>query len=204
MVNEFDSKAREWDKNQIHIERSEAIARAFLKAIPLKRKLKALEFGAGTGLLSFLLKDKFSGIVLMDNSAEMINVIRGKIKGQNIRHMKPVLINLEHEDYAGEFEIIYNQMVFHHVDDIETILRKFHNMLVPGGFLVIADLYHEDGSFHGEGFTGHKGFDVDWLSGRIRDAGFTNISHQQCYAIKKTSETGQVKEYPVFLITASR
>ncbi len=61
-----------------------AIARAMEKTIPLNKHMKALEFGAGTGLLSFLLADRLAEITLMDNSTEMINVIKGKISGQEM------------------------------------------------------------------------------------------------------------------------
>ena len=54
-------------------------------------------------------------------------------------------------------------MVLHHVTDIENIIRKFHNLLNPDGHLAIADLYTEDGSFHGKEFTGHKGFDTGFV-----------------------------------------
>ena len=59
-------------------------------------------------------------------------------------------------------------MVLHHVNDIEKIIGKFYRLLNPGGYLAIADLYEEDGSFHGDGFTGHKGFNMDSLSGILR------------------------------------
>ena len=59
----------------------------------------------------------------------------------------------------GSFDLIYTLMVLHHVGDVETIIRKFRGLLNPGGYLAIADLYSEDGSFHGEGFSGHMGFD---------------------------------------------
>ena len=71
-MNEFDSKAREWDMNQMHWERSEAVAQQLIEMVPLSKKMKALEFGAGTGILSFLLHDHLSEIVLMDNSKEMV------------------------------------------------------------------------------------------------------------------------------------
>ncbi len=32
------------------------------------------------------------------------------------------------------------------------ILEKFHDLLNPSGYLAIADLYPEDGSFHGLSF----------------------------------------------------
>jgi ubiquinone/menaquinone biosynthesis C-methylase UbiE len=72
-MSEFDVKARDWDKDEMHIQRSLAIARGIEKMIPLHSSMKALEYGAGTGILSFILKDRFSEITLMDNSREMIN-----------------------------------------------------------------------------------------------------------------------------------
>ena len=95
MTNEFDHKAREWDKNQMHVERAAAVARAIEKRIHLTKDMRAMEFGAGTGLLSFLLAGLLGEITLMDNSSEMINVVRGKISGQEMHQVKPVLINLE-------------------------------------------------------------------------------------------------------------
>jgi tRNA (cmo5U34)-methyltransferase len=204
MLNDFDSKAREWDSNPVHTERSRAIAAALQSMVPLKGDMKALEFGAGTGLLSFLLKSFFKEITLLDTSVEMINVIHGKIKEKGILHLKPVRIDLEKEDFAGNFDIIYNQMVFHHVENIEFILQKFHELLIPGGYLAIADLYTEDGSFHGEGFTGHQGFDPEWLKGKLEKSGFRNIVHRPCYSVRKYTESGQSKEFPLFLMVGLR
>jgi ubiquinone/menaquinone biosynthesis C-methylase UbiE len=203
-MSEFDAKARDWDKNQRYIDRSEAVAKAILQMIPLKKSMKALEYGSGTALLSFALKDKFEQIVLMDNSQEMTAVTAEKIADQNIENMTPLFFDLEHQDYSGRFDIIYNQMVMHHVTDVDSVLSKFYSLLNPGGYLAIADLYAEDGSFHSEGFTGHLGFDVEHLSGKLKAIGFTNIEHQQCYSIEKTDEEGNVSEYPIFLLIASK
>jgi len=203
-MSEFDAKARDWDKNQHYIDRSEAVAKAMLQTIPFKKNMKALEYGSGTALLSFALKDKFEEIVLMDNSKEMTAVTAEKIADQNIKNMTPLFFDLEHQDYSGSFDIIYNQLVMHHVNDIDTMLTKFHSLLNTGGYLAIADLFAEDGSFHGEGFTGHLGFDVAHLSDKLRAIGFTNIKHQKCYSIEKTDEEGNKTEYPIFLLTASR
>jgi len=203
-MNEFDLKAPTWDKNQLHIERSEAIAGALRDMIPLGKSMRALEYGAGTGLLSFLLKDNFPQITLMDNANEMINVIRGKINVQGIRNMKPVMIDLEHENFTGEFEIIYSQMVFHHVENTDIILKKFHDLLTPEGYLAIADLYPEDGSFHGEGFSGHNGFDPEALSMQLTRNNFRDIRHRYCFTIRKVSEQGEIRQYPVFLLIANK
>ena len=204
MLNEFDGKARDWDNNPVHNERSAAISKALLQVLPLHPGMKAMEFGAGTGLLSFLLKDKLSEITLLDNSAEMIRMAVEKIEKQQIRNMHPLHINLEKEAFSDTFDIIYTQMVFHHITDIGLIISKLHRLIRPGGFLAIADLYPEDGSFHGEGFTGHTGFDPEWLSEKLQIAGFSKINYQPCYTIKKNTDPEQYKEFPVFLMICSR
>jgi tRNA (cmo5U34)-methyltransferase len=203
-MSEFDARARDWDKNQRYIDRSEAVAKAMLQTIQFKESMKAMEYGSGTALLSFALKDKFEEIVLMDNSQEMTTVTAEKIADQNISNMKPLFFDLEHKDYPGRFDIIYSQMVMHHVNSIDAVLLKFHSLLNPGGYLAIADLYKEDGSFHGEGFNGHLGFDVEQLAEKLKSIGFGNIQHQQCYSIEKTNESGNITEFPIFLLTASK
>lgn len=203
-MSEFDAKARDWDKNQRYFDRSEAVANAILQLIPLHEGMKALEYGSGTALLSFALKDKFSEITLMDNSSEMTKVTEEKIVVQQVLNMKPLFFDMEHEDYSGRFDVIYNQMVMHHVNDIGAMLSKFYNLLNPGGYLAIADLYAEDGSFHGAGFNGHLGFEVEQLAGQLKGIGFGNIQHSQVYSIAKTDEEGNVSEFPIFLLTASK
>jgi len=193
----FNDKAAAWDQNPVHNERSMAIASAIKKMIPLNNTMKALEYGAGTGLLSFLLKDEFREIVLMDSSTEMIRICEEKRLTYNTAHIRPILFDLERDRFGETFDIVFNQMVFHHISDIQTILQKFHDMLNPGGILVIADLYSEDGSFHGSDVQVHHGFDPEHLSLTISKYGFRDISYQPCYNVRRDE-----REYPVFLIKA--
>ena len=204
-MNEFDLKAAEWDQNPINWERAEAIANEIKRLIPLKKQMTALEFGAGTGVTSFILKDFLKEITLMDNSSEMVKVMNNKIKISQVKNLKTLNFNLEKEDLKdAKFDFIFNQMVLHHITDIESIILKFHNLLNPGGFLAIADLYTEDGSFHGEEFTGHKGFDPEELSGLLLKSGFQNINHHQCFAINKEISAAETKKFDIFLLIAQR
>lgn len=200
---EFDTKAADWDKNPMHWDRSVAITDLIKKLIPLNKDMSALEFGAGTGIASFLLKDYLKEITLMDNSVEMVKVINEKIKATRAKNLRALHFDLENEDYSeGKFDLIFTQMVLHHINDVGKILGKFHDLLNPGGYLAIADLYPEDGSFHGHEFTGHKGFDVEVLSESLRHKGFRNISHRKCFVIdRKISET-DTRQVDVFLMTA--
>jgi tRNA (cmo5U34)-methyltransferase len=202
-MSEFDNKAADWDQNPMHWDRSVAIADEILKILPVKPDFRAMEFGAGTGILSFLLKDHLKEILLIDNSAEMIRLTNEKIAASGAGNLQTRFFDLEHSDLKGDkFDLIFTQMVMHHVSDIEMIFNKFHTMLSPGGYLAIADLYSEDGSFHGEGFDGHRGFDPDDLSAILQKKQFTNISHEECFVISRAISESETKEFPVFLITA--
>jgi 2-polyprenyl-3-methyl-5-hydroxy-6-metoxy-1,4-benzoquinol methylase len=203
-MSDFDSRARDWDKAKRHVDRSQAIASEILRTVPLNSNMKALEFGAGTGLLSFILKDRFAEITMMDNSVEMVKVAREKIAAEKAENMNAVCLDLEKENYTGEFDIIFTQMVLHHVLNIEVIFEKFYSILRKGGSLVIADLYSEDGSFHDTDFKGHNGFDMEEISSILRDRGFSNIKHGHCYNLKKNIASGELKEFPIFLLVASK
>jgi ubiquinone/menaquinone biosynthesis C-methylase UbiE len=134
----------------------------------------------------------------------MTAVAEEKINSQGIQNMKPLFFDLEHQNYTDKFDIIYTQMVMHHVQDVDVMLLKFYSILNPGGFIAIADLYTEDGTFHSAGFNGHLGFDADQLAGKLKTIGFSDIQHQKCYTIEKKDEEGNRAEYPLFLLTASR
>jgi len=204
-MNDFDIKAAEWDKNPMHWDRSEAIANEIKSLIPLRKEMKALEYGAGTGITSFLLKDHLKEITLMDNSTEMVKIMNEKIGESNVKNMKAMNFDLEHQDYTeGAFDLIFTQMVLHHVGNVENIISRFSNLLVPGGYIAIADLYSEDGSFHGEGFDGHKGFDPEKLSALLHKNKFSETAHFNCFTINKKISESVSKPFGVFLLTARK
>ena len=204
-MSEFDQKAREWDKNQMHLERTKAVAKQLIEMVTIKPNMKAMEFGAGTGLLSFFLKDRFSEITLMDSSLEMLKMAEQKMDLGDHSKFKTLFINLEMDEYRGDpFDIIYNQMVMHHIKDINAIFMKFHHLLSPGGILAIADLYPEDGSFHDGASDVHYGFDPDYLKETLHQQGFHQCQIAPCFVIRKEISAEKIMEYPVFLITAFR
>ena len=204
-MSEFDIKAADWDKNPMHWARSEAIVEKIRKRIPLNRNMSALEYGAGTGIASFLLRDHLKEITLMDNSSEMVRIMEEKIEATKVANLKVLNFDLEHNDHnAGKFDLIFTQMVLHHVADIDSIIKKFSKLLNAGGFLAIADLYKEDGSFHGEGFSGHNGFDPESLAKILSKNQFRNILHRSCFIIDRKISGTETKQYDVFLLTAIR
>lgn len=200
----FDSKARQWDENPVFRERGLKIADAVRRAVPLNREMSALDYGCGTGLLSFPLREALGSILLADSSAGMLEVLAEKIAAQGVTNMTPVKLDLLADPVPSQkFDLVVTSMTLHHVPDTDHILEVFHDLLQPGGHLCIADLDKEDGSFHGIEVDVHHGFDRVELEARTRKAGFTDIGFQTVFSIVKEHETG-TRDYPVFLMTARR
>lgn len=204
-MNEFDLKAAGWDQNPMNWDRSVAIVKELLRQLPVRKDMIALEFGAGTGITSFLLKDYLEEVIMMDSSEGMVRIMLEKVEAANANNLKPLLFDLEKEEWTGErFDLLITQMALHHVSDLDKIFAKFFKVIKPGGYLAIADLYPEDGSFHGAGFTGHKGFDIEALADQLRNHEFGNISARKCFEINKEISKGFFRKFEVFLLIAYR
>jgi tRNA (cmo5U34)-methyltransferase len=200
----FDTKVYDWNNNKLHIESSQAITNTLLSMIPVHKQMTALEYGIGTGMISFMLKDKLADIVIIDASKEMVKMANDKIVQDGIKNVWPICLDLEEEYFAGEFGLIYNQLMFHQVNDIDFMCQKFYSFLRPGGYLAIADLYEENGAFQEEGFPIHHGLNVEHLAQTLEKLKFTNISHKKCFTIKRENSLGKREEYPIFLLVGKK
>jgi ubiquinone/menaquinone biosynthesis C-methylase UbiE len=154
-------------------------------------------------LLSFFLKEDFALITLADTSEGMLEVLSDKIRTSETANMHPVRLDLAVDPLpAQKFDVTYSLMVLHHLPDTDVILRKFHQVLEPGGWLVVADLDQEDGSFHTDGSTDvHLGFAREELQRQVEAAGFTQVRFSTVYQIKKMIGDER-RTFPVFLMTA--
>ncbi len=203
-MTDFDQKARAWDADPVKVERARTVAEAIRKRVPLDPEFSVLEYGCGTGLLSFFLQQHVAHITLADSSAGMLDVLRGKIAAHEVRNMTPVRLDLCVDPLPTEcFDLICMLMTLHHIPDTQHILKSFHALLAPGGYLCIADLDKEDGSYHGPKFTGHTGFDRRALQAEAERAGFRTISWETVYSMTKETVHDR-KTYPLFLMVAER
>jgi ubiquinone/menaquinone biosynthesis C-methylase UbiE len=201
----FDLAAAGWDGNSIHWERSQAIANDIKTTLPVDKPWRVLEYGAGTGILSFMLKDEVKEIIMMDSSEEMVKVMQQKVADSNATNLLPTVFDMGKDDFSGEkVDLIATQMVLHHVNDIDALLKKFYAILNTDGYIAIADLYTEDGSFHGKGFDGHNGFDPQEMGEMLVAAGFKNPQYKPCFVMNKPVESGEIKAFSVFFLTAQK
>jgi SAM-dependent methyltransferase len=198
----FDARARTWDDDPMKTNRAQAVAREICARVPLAPAMNGLEYGCGTGLLSFALQPHLGRIALADNSAGMLAVLAEKIAATGIANLHPMRLDLMRDPLPPErFDIVFSLMTFHHIPDTDRILSDLFALLVRPGYLCIADLDSEDGSFHGAGFDGHKGFDRDELARKASAAGFARIAFASVFTISKGAPP---KDFPVFLMIAEK
>ncbi len=203
-MTDFDLMAKEWDSVPRRIERARAVAEAIKRSIHLSPSMKAFEYGCGTGLLSFELQPYLGHITLADSSPGMLAVLEAKVKSSGIQNMAPLRLDLSIDSLPQErYHLIYTLMALHHIPDTDRVLRGFYTLLANRGYLCIADLDKEDGSFHGAGFAGHKGFGRDELGNKLTKLRFHRVRFTTCYQMMREVETG-IKTFPIFLMIAEK
>lgn len=201
----FDSRAKTWDDDPMKAARAEAVAREICAQMALEPQMTALEYGCGTGLLSFALHEQFKHLTLADSSSGMLAVLEEKIKAGAIDHMSALRLDLASDPLPNErFNLIHSLMTLHHIDDTDALLRALYALLKSPGYLCLADLDSEDGSFHSADFTGHRGFDRQTLQRQATEAGFRNVRCSTVFTISKTVANGGEKDFPVFLLVAEK
>jgi ubiquinone/menaquinone biosynthesis C-methylase UbiE len=203
---DFDQKAKEWDKDPKKVERAKAFAKEIVDFIGNRNLKHAIEFGSGTGLVSFQLKDRFQAITLADNSSGMMEVLEEKIRNEFITNMKPFLIDdLNDLTKLSGFDIIYTLLALHHVKNTDALLSYFSSILKTGGFICLGDLMTEDGSFHHKDpeFDGHKGFDTEKLKDRLTSVGF-KIELDKIFHVIEKEHNAVMKKYPLFMIIGKK
>ncbi len=195
-IDHFAHKSKSWDMNSIRVQNAKGIAGIIVKNIKLDKSMELMDFGAGTGLLSYFVAPFVSKVVAVDNSPSMLLEFENKCH-EFACETEVLEKDLSTETLDRKFDGIISSMTIHHLEDTKTLLLKLYGMLNDGGFMAIADLDSEDGSFHSDN-TGvfHYGFDRIILENMAKEVGFKNIHFDLASTINKPHRT-----FTVFLMT---
>ena len=200
MTNNFDEAAKQWDLDDKKVRRARDVAEDILKHLPDTSRMSGAEYGCGTGLLGFGLLPSFEKMTFCDTSAGMLEEVKGKIEAGDHRNCRTVLIDPEKAmDTSEKHDCIFNLMVLHHIPDTEETIRGWAESLNKGGYLCIADLITEDGSFHRSSFDGHLGFDPEKLGEIFKKNNLVVESITIPHTIVR-----EEREYPVFLLVGKK
>ncbi len=199
----FDEKAKEWDSHPVVNENSRIFTEEIRKNVSLSSDMNLLEFGCGTGLVSMNFYSSVRSVKMTDTSQGMLDVLEQKIKQNNINNMELFCDDIFNLNLPKQqFDLIYTLMALHHVPDITQLLDMFHQLLKPGGYLCIGDLEPEDGSFHGDEFSVHNGFDTSELKNALEGTAFEVTKAYRMHIMKKPDAEGNLREYPLFFMSA--
>ena len=172
--NRFTDVASEWDKKPSTVAATDAMSATiknmawFTNVKKSKGKLlRAMDFGCGTGLLTYKMLDSevFYEVVGVDVSDGMINAFEQKIKSNKSKHNADVKLTAVHADLyktdlarlnsmvgwvpnPGDhngFDIVYTLLAFHHIKEPQKMLNEvlMKRYLNPGGRIVVMDYEHE-------------------------------------------------------------
>ncbi|MDD1684962.1 MAG: class I SAM-dependent methyltransferase [Methanoregula sp.] len=100
-----------------------------------------LDIGAGTGLLSAMILQKFPGarMTLMDIAANMLDVAKERFAGrEKIRY---VVSDYSVSDLRGPYDLVCSALSIHHLspEDKQRLFVRIFAALRPGGMFVNAD-----------------------------------------------------------------
>jgi 2-polyprenyl-3-methyl-5-hydroxy-6-metoxy-1,4-benzoquinol methylase len=196
----FDTVAATWDEDPNRIALARAVGAAIAERMPLSPTAQVMDYGCGTGLLTLALAPHVGHLTGADTSAGMLAMAQQKIAAAGIGHVSTMLLEAgDGYRIAGEYDGIVSSMTLHHVPEPDRLMKDFRAHLRPGGFVALADLDREDGTFHKPGITDvyHLGFDRAQVRAWLEAGGFTDVQDTTVFVHKRNG-----REYPVFLITA--
>jgi len=195
----FKHKAEGYEKNKSRVDNVNNIASAVIRNVTFDKSMHIMDFGSGTGLLLQKIAPLVKKITAVDISPSMNQQLRDK-KDKIDCELDILEIDLTKVVLDQKYDGIISSMTMHHVENIDAMFEKMYSMLDERGFIAIADLEKEDGSFHTED-TGvfHFGFLRGAISDAAAKAGFKNIELTLASTIRKPQGN-----YPVFLLVATK
>jgi cyclopropane fatty-acyl-phospholipid synthase-like methyltransferase len=185
MEDKFEHKSKSWDMSSRRVQNAKGIADVILNNIDMEPTYKILDVGAGTGLLGYFISAKVKEITALDSSASMLAELQSKVSQFDcpVSIVKSSLAEYECQEC---FDGIISSMTMHHIEDIGALFHKLYGMLQEKGFIAIADLGSEDGTFHDDNDgVYHFGFDFENLKEMAKAAGFREISAEKAHSIEK-------------------
>jgi ubiquinone/menaquinone biosynthesis C-methylase UbiE len=207
MSHYFEQAAIEWDNDPNRVQMARTIADTMIRILQPAGTETVMDYGTGTGLIALHIRQYVKRIVAVDSAQNMLAVLGQKLAEGGITSVEQRAWNIGMETGdLPQFDIIVSSMTLHHVRNTDSAARVFYSLLKPGGRIAIADLNAENGEFHEKpGIAEHDGFDRDVLRQIFSDAGFRDIRFYEAATItKRSSGTGQIRSFSIFLLTAAR
>ena len=139
----FDTIALEYDAQRVHIipDLHQYYGAAVWAAISPDNNPAILDIGAGTGLMSALVLEKFPGasLTLLDISENMLAVARQRFSQRD--NIGYVVSDYRRSPLGGPYDLVISALSIHHLsrDDKCQLFHGIFSALKPGGMFINAD-----------------------------------------------------------------
>jgi len=197
-MSHFDKKAEGWDSGDVRVNGAKTIADAINAKITLNNSMNIMDFGVGTGLLGFEIAAQVKKVYGVDTSTQMLAKLQEKNTPQ--LNIEAINQNIVQKPLTQIFDGLVSSMTLHHVEDLKDFFDVIYTNINDNGFIAIADLETEDGTFHSDN-TGvfHFGFEASELCKVVEDCGFKDVKFENINTINKPH-----RDFGVFLLWVQR
>ncbi len=203
-VRYFEEVAAEWDELRKGYFRDEVRQKA-LDLACVRPGERAADIGAGTGFLTEALLARGLEVHAVDRSHAMLAELRRKF-GE-----RPGLRASAGESEAlpiadSSIDCCFANMVLHHVESPEGMVREIVRILKPGGRAVVTDFDRHDFDFFlTEYFDRWPGFPAAEVAAMFRNAGFSSVEEGPLGEVCQAESAGGVRAVvPIFFVRGVR
>ncbi len=175
----FERVATEWDTMRLAYY-DERVIEKMADSSYLKEGMTVADIGTGTGFVSAGVAPRVQRVVAVDNSPAMLSVARKNFDALglgNVELMVGEMTSLPLE--SASVDAAFANMVLHHAEDPEAMLREIARVVKPGGTVVITDeVEHSYAWMREEHADVWLGFDREQVEHFFRGAGLTDYGYE--------------------------
>lgn len=201
----YNEAGQRWDSDVYRIYRTQKVARALAVGLAPTGTERALEIGAGTGVVTMILAPKLAHVTALDPMPGMLGMLREKLARRPQTPVEIIVGRAPEHIPDATYDLVYSVLTMHHVPDVPAMLRGIAPHVKSGGRIAIADLDVEDGSFHyeREGVL-HHGFERKEFGTWLEAAGFADPAFSTAFTVRRADDNDFESVYPIFLVIAKK
>jgi len=125
----FEQKAKDWDERPFPAQISEGVGRALQQAVPWRKDMQVLDFGAGTGLICAHVAPRVARVFAVDISRAMLDKLAEKTE---IRSKVEIICqDILDKPLGRRVDVVVSAMAMHHVRDTERLVHAFADRSFP-------------------------------------------------------------------------
>lgn len=175
----FERVASDWDTMRLAYYDERVIDR-MSDVSDLREGMSVADVGTGTSFVAAGVATRGGSVIGVDNSPAMLNVARKNLDALGIGNVELLLGEIMALPLSSDgVDAAFANMVLHHAEDPEVMLREMARVVKPGGAVVITDeVEHPYTWMREEHADVWLGFNQEQVEALFRGAGLTDYGYE--------------------------